>query len=54
MSNAPLHNRKWLWSQKSDYARLQREVKSFEIELNFLIARYGKEITLGQKLPEPK
>jgi hypothetical protein len=38
MSEIPVRNRKWLWSQKSDYARLRREVKSFEIELSFLIA----------------
>lgn len=32
-------SRGWLWSQKSDYARLQREFRSFRIELALLEAR---------------
>jgi hypothetical protein len=31
--------RRWLWSQKQDYFRLQREFDSFRVELAFLEAR---------------
>jgi hypothetical protein len=33
------HIRKLFWSQKSDYARLQRELNSFRVDLDFLKAR---------------
>jgi hypothetical protein len=39
MSENPVRPPKWLWSQKSDYARLQRELKSFLVDLDFLEAR---------------
>ncbi len=39
----PPHNRpwwhSWFWSEKSDYARLQRELTSFRVELDLLEAR---------------
>lgn len=39
MSESLGRSHKWFWSQRSDYARLQREVKSFCIDLAFLEAR---------------
>jgi hypothetical protein len=36
------YSRRWVWSQKSDYARLRREFESFRIDLAFSEARDRK------------
>ena len=42
MAESSRSRRRWLWSQKSDYARLQRELKTFSVELELLVSNSEK------------
>ena len=43
MAESSKSTRRWLWSQKSDYARLQRELKTFSVELELLVSHSEKK-----------